>query len=105
MRRGVWVLTWRFELEANAQQTERVETAVFLEKDDAVRFAGRTADREARLHYGYAAKDAATVAERVEGDLAVTRNGESASTVELRDGDNLVFGLQRKTIRGAGNGK
>ncbi len=104
MKHNVWVLAWRYELECNAQQTERVEVAVFLTKDDAVKFARREAARAMRLYYDYS-EWGHEEAERLGRELAGTRGRRSASLVRLDDGDNLVFELQKKSIRGNTDGR
>ncbi len=104
MKHNVWVLTWRFELEINSQQTERVEVAVFLEKGEAVRFARREAARVMHLYYDYGQWGRAE-AGRVGLELSTTRSRRASSLVRLADGDNLVFELQKKCIRGNTDGK
>lgn len=104
MKHDVWVLAWRFELESNSQQTESVETAVFLTKEDAVRFAGREAAKVMRLYYDYS-EWGHDEAGRLELELGMTRNKRSSSLVRLSDGDNLVFELMKKCIRGNTDGQ
>jgi hypothetical protein len=104
MKHDVWVLAWRFELESNAQQTESVETAVFLAKEDAVRFARREAAKVMRLYYD-CPEWGHDEAGRLEFELSTTRNKRASSLVRLSDGDNLVFELAKKCIRGNTDGQ
>lgn len=94
----MWVLNWRFELEVNANQTERVHAEVYTDMADAVRRAVAIANRHMSL-YGrvFTADDEAKIWSELVNSVARDRV-HVFTIVQLTDSDNLVFELSEREL-------